>query len=285
MPDSTTLPAEFDVISPRIDHKVVMVDAGIAARWLTRNTKNRKIRQGTVARYRSDMAEGRWTFAGDPIRFDTNGNLIDGQHRLTALSELEGVTVPMLVVRGLPNEAQGFMDQGIKRTPGDQLSLKDVTDPNKVAAVAKQFIAWESGYLFRDQKLVGQITAPHIEEWVAQHAEDVSFLNSLGTLVRQHDAPPSVAGAAAVAFGRIDPAKTLEFFTLLARGAGTSGNPIVTLDKRLQSMRRNGVKVPSRDYLAFFILAWNAWRDGRQMAKFQRPRGGRWAEDNFPEPH
>lgn len=59
----------------------------------------------------------------------------------------------------------------------------------------------------------------------------------------------------------------------------------VTLDKRLQRMRREGLKMPERDYLALFILAWNAWRDGKQMSKFQRPRGGRWSEANFPEPH
>lgn len=280
-----TVQTEVDMASDRVQHSIIMVDAATATRWLKRNVKNRKIRQGLVARYRSDMAEGRWTFAADPVRFDTAGNLLDGQHRLTALSELEGATVPMLVVRGLPTEAQGVMDQGGKRTPGDQLGLKDVTDPNKVAAAAKQLIAWESGYLFRDQKLVGQITTPHIEGWVESHPADVAFLNGLGTLVRQHDAPPSIAAAAAVAFGRIDVQCATEFFTLLARGAGTTGHPIVTLDKRLQAMRRNGVKIPTRDYLAFFILAWNAWRDGRQMAKFQRPRGGRWAEDNFPEPH
>lgn len=104
-------------------------------------------------------------------------------------------------------------------------------------------------------------------------------------LTKQNDAPPSVAAAAALGFMQIDAADTVEFFTLLARGAGTQGHPIVTLDKRLQRQRREGLKMPHRDYLALFILAWNAWRDGKQMSKFQRPRGGRWSEDNFPEPH
>lgn len=282
MSDTTTLATEM--ASTKISHSVVMVDAETAIRWLARNKKNRSVRQGAVARYRSDMADGRWTFTGDPIRFDTEGNLIDGQHRLTALSELEGATIPMLVIRGIPAAAQGSMDQGIKRTPGDQLGLLGYRDSNRIAAAVKQFIIWEEGYLFRDRKVVGHVTAPRITEWVQEHPADVEFLYKIGNIARQNDAPPSVAGAAAIAFARVDSTDAVEFFTLLARGAGTAGHPIVTLDKRLQRTRREGLKMTDRDFLALFIVAWNAWRDGRQMTKFQRPRGGRWSEDNFPEP-
>lgn len=285
-PTTVSEAAEFDVASPRIDSAIVMVDPATALRWLSRNKKNRNVRQSVVARYRADMAEGRWTFAADPVRFDTDGNLIDGQHRLTALSELDkGVTIPMLVVRGLPADAQDVMDQGVKRTPGDQLALHGIKHANRIAAAIKQFIAWDSGYLFRDNKLMSQISATRVVEWAEANPGDVAFLQRINSLTRQNDAPPSIAEAAAIAFGRIDAEAAVEFFTLLARGAGTAGHPIVTLDKRLQSVRRNGVKMPYRDYLGLFILAWNAWRDDRQMAKFQRPAGGRWSESNFPEPH
>ena len=276
----------LDMASPRIDHKVIMVDAALAARWLTKNTRNRKVRAAVVQRYRTDMEHGRWTFAGDPIRFDTDGNLQDGQHRLTALSELPDVTIPMLVVRGLPTAAQGVMDQGSRRTPGDQLALKGVRDANAVAAAVKQYLIWTEGMLFRDNKVVtGSVTTPRIEEWVDSNPALQENLQQIIGLTKQNDAPPSVAAAAALGFMQIDAADAVEFFTLLARGAGTHGHPIMTLDKRLQRQRREGLKMPHRDYLALFILAWNAWRDGKQMSKFQRPRGGRWSEDNFPEPH
>lgn len=36
--------------------------------------------------------------------------------------------------------------------------------------------------------------------------------------------------------------------------------------------------------IAFFVLAWNAFRDERQLSKFQRPNGGSWSRDNYPEP-
>lgn len=269
----------------RIEHVVIMVDASIAKRWLTRNAKNRKPRQSIVERYRLEMLAGRWHFAGDPIRFDADGNLIDGQHRLFALSELDGISLPLLVVRGLPSEAQGVMDQGVKRTPGDQLGLRGHKNSNALAAAVNRYLTWTNGYLFRDSKVVrAAITSTCIEEWVGDHPTDVANLQSVLPLTIQNDAPPSVAGAACIRFMQIDPAKAVEFFTLLARGAGVEGHPIVTLDKRLQRNRREGLKMPDRDYLSLFILAWNAWRDGRQMAKFQRPRGGSWNAENFPVP-
>lgn len=272
--------------SGKVTHTVIPVDAPTAKRWLTHNKKNRRIRQAVVQRYRTDMAEGRWSFAGDPIRFDMFDNLIDGQHRLTALSELPDVTIPMLVIRGLPPEMQAVMDQGARRTPGDQLGIKGVKHANLIGAGVKQYLIWTEGYMFRDNKVVtGAITTPSIEEWVDSHPVTLQRVQALAHLVKQNDAPPSVALAAAIRFSEIDPDGAVEFFTLLSRGAGGEGHPITTLDKRLQRNRRNGLKMPYRDYLALFIIAWNAWRDGRQMAKFQRPRGGSFDENTFPEPH
>lgn len=275
---------ETDTATSKITHSVVMVDSTIALRWLQQNVKNRPIRQMIVHRYRSDMEAGRWSMAGDPIRFDVNGHLIDGQHRLTALSEIDGLTLPMLVIRNLPTESQGVMDQGAKRTPADQLGIAGVRNGSYIAAAVKKFIVWESGLLFRDNKAASAITAPRIEGWVQEHPTDVEHLQDVMTVAKNNDAPPSAAGAAAIAFGRIDPEQSNTFFELLAHGAGTEGHPIVTLDKRLQRNRREGIKMSDRDYLALFILAWNAWRDDRRMTKFQRPRGGKYTEDNFPEP-
>lgn len=281
---TTSTEAMTEMASTKITHAIVMVTPEMAERWLLANTHNRKVRQQTVARYRADMEAGLWTMAADPIRFDRDGVLLDGQHRLIALSELpEVVTVPFLIVRGLPPESQSVMDQGAKRTPGDQLSLAGIKNANALAASVKKLLIWRGGVLFRDTKLQ-QITSPQIEQWVADHPGEVEFFNSIWSVVRQNDAPPSVAGAAALAFAEVDPAQTERFFTLLARGAGGEGHPITTLDKRLQRHRREGLKMPDRDYLALFILAWNAWRSGKQMVKFQRPRGGRWSEDNFPVP-
>lgn len=277
--------ADFDPIAVRVTHSIVMIDAATARRWLSSNTNNRNVRQTIVERYRNDMVNGRWTFAGDPIRFGVDGVMQDGQHRLLALAETD-LTLPMLVIRGLPAESMRVMDQGARRTPGDQLSLRGVKDANAIAAAVRQYLVWSDGYLFRDNKTTtAAISTPRIEQWTIDNPADVAYLGSVLSLVKQNWAPPSVAGAAAIGFGRIDEASSTQFFTLLARGAGAEGHPITTLDKRLQRIKRDGLKIPPRDYLALFIQSWNAWREGRtRITQFLRPRGAGWHEGNFPEP-
>ena len=76
-----------------------------AQKWLERNIANRTLRPSRVQEYATAMTEGRWRYTADPIRFDSDGKLIDGQHRLMAVVR-SGCTVEMHVVRGLSPEAQ-----------------------------------------------------------------------------------------------------------------------------------------------------------------------------------
>lgn len=282
---SSTLPngAAFDVKSGRIDHAVVMVSSDTAARWLKHNKRNRPISSGVVTRYANDMDNGLWTFAADPIRFDTDGNLIDGQHRLAALTRLD-ITLPMLVIRGLPGDSQLVMDQGHKRTAGQQLGLMGVRNSAQIASMAKVVIQHDTGLLFRDNKLSGAITAPLIHEWVEDHPREVEFLQPLITKIRQIDAPPSIIGAFVVIAYRAAGADVGMFIAQLDELVGMSkGHPVYTLDKRLRRIRKERIKVSQRDYLALFIQAFNAWRSGRQITQFLRPPGGAWNAANFPE--
>lgn len=273
-----------DMSTNKITHSVNMVDAEMATRWLKRNVNNRKPRTARVLKYRDDMLSGRWTFAGDPIRFNVQGDLIDGQHRLLALADLPDVTIPMLVIRGLPSEAQSVMDQGAKRTPGDQLGMRGVKNASNVASAIKQFLIWERGYMFRDLKVAhAEISTPLIEQWAAEHSVEVEHLNESINDIRTADGRPSIGGAAFIAFDRVAPSDARLFFDLLAHGAGTEGHPINTLDKKLRRTRREGRAVAARDELASYIQAWNAWREGRSITRFMKPSAG-WTTSNFPEP-
>lgn len=267
------------------DVELVHVNPALAREWLTRNHRNRTVSELTVNRYLNDMVAGRWQYAADPIRFDIAGNLLDGQHRLTALARVADpdLTVPMLVVRNLPTDTQLIMDQGKRRTPGDQLSLLGVRDSNVVAAGIRLIIAHETGAMFRDSH-VKQVatTNAHMEAWYAAHTDLVSAASEIRSL-KASDAPPSVAFCAAMLFiPAMGTEATQEFFRLLSVGAG-EGHPINALDKRLQRIRRERLKVTPRDHLALFIQAANAWREGRKVAKFQKPRGAKWTVESFPK--
>src|ERR1044072_4271424 len=69
----------------------------------SRNPHNRPIREAHLEKLARDMrTPGAWLFNGDTLRFDRDGNLLDGQHRMLAMGMLgevpEGFALEFLVV-------------------------------------------------------------------------------------------------------------------------------------------------------------------------------------------
>lgn len=271
--------------SSNITHVVEQVSPEKAREWLRKNRRNRPISQSAVKRYIRDMESGAWEFAADPIRFDVHGNLIDGQHRLAALSELTDISLQFLVVRGLATDTQLVMDQGRKRNAGQQLALLGVKNSNNIAAGVKLYIIWDSNMIFKDRTTHDLITSTQIENWVSSHPALVEKAQENFRTIKNVDATPSVTLAAFFKFYQIDPYAAVRFIHLLESGAGLEeGNPILTLIQRQRKIRRDSLVISNRDMLSFYIMAWNAWREGKSLTKFQRPRGGSWTAMSFPTP-
>ena len=81
----------------------------------------RNLKGNTAKLYGNEMKEGRWMFNGDTIRFDWDGNLIDGQHRLEAIKET-GIPQDFIVVEGLNPECSQTIDIGYKKSVEDYLN-------------------------------------------------------------------------------------------------------------------------------------------------------------------
>lgn len=100
----------------------VFVNPTHAKGLLSYNTGNRRLRPSTVSHYADQMRRGEWKETHQPIAFDDDGNLIDGQHRLAAVVE-SGVGVYFwvctyngrAVATGLPIDLQA------RRTAADIL--------------------------------------------------------------------------------------------------------------------------------------------------------------------
>jgi hypothetical protein len=93
-----------------------------AEKYLQFNTSNRNLRKSLVSQYARDMTNGKWRLTHQGVAFNCDGTLLDGQHRLKAIVE-SGVTVQMLVARGVDSKNQLVMDDHAKRSAGDALTL------------------------------------------------------------------------------------------------------------------------------------------------------------------
>lgn len=268
------------VKNPEIDIQVVMISSKTAAEWLEKyKGPNRRISELQVLKFQADMESGRWHFEGAPIKISKTGKLLDGQHRLTALANtVPEMELPFLVIRGLDDDAQLYMDQGQVRTCGQQLSLRGVSNSSLYAAASKLYLDWTRNRLFRSTTR-GCTSKPEIIEWVLENQPLLEKVSQ--TDFAKTDAPASVVGAFAMAILQASPARAYRFLKQLHAGTGLQeGDPILALDRRLRNIRKSGTRVSSREYLAMFIKAWNAWVMGDRLQKLQIPQ---LTEENFPE--
>lgn len=87
--------------------ELVPVTPSLAREWLmNKNTKNRPLRPSHVETLRESLVRGEQVTTHQGIAFDAEGVLIDGQHRLAAVSKMpEGFVWPLLVTWGLDRES------------------------------------------------------------------------------------------------------------------------------------------------------------------------------------
>lgn len=116
-----------------------LVTPAIAEYYLSRNINNRPLRASVVNVYADQMQRGLWRNSNDAICLTSSGNLINGQHRLSAVCK-SGCSVIMNVSHGYDDEDILVMDNGVTRTAGDFFRINNITNYNNVASICKKRI-------------------------------------------------------------------------------------------------------------------------------------------------
>lgn len=250
---------------PDITAIVVKVTPEVAEKWLGKNVHNRNVRPRTVDSYARDMAAGQWQITGEAIKFASNGDLLDGQHRLLAVIQ-SGVTIEMLVVSGLDPAAQEAMDSGTARTTGDALRLRGETAHySALAAAARVCIYAEAGQSL-DPGGQRRITTPEVLTFIEANSDLRAAVEMGSSYHRQIDMPQSVLAYAIWRFARVDVEACNTFIAKVAeKTLMTKGDPVLALVNRLAEVRRNSRRVTRDDYASLMFRAWNYWRKGRPI--------------------
>lgn len=128
--------SEFQNVSLKVPYSdssikisFVLVTPELAKKWLKTNVEEqRKLNQGLVNQYASQMKKGLWSCeTGESIKFSEKG-LIDGQHRLNAII-LNDEPIVMMVIEGLKSESITKMDMGKRRNLSDIFKIRGVELP------------------------------------------------------------------------------------------------------------------------------------------------------------
>src|SRR6266487_5152852 len=94
-----------------------------AEELLAANTANRPLSRSTVRSFAEAMRRGDWLVTHQGIAFDTNGVLVDGQHRLAAIIEADR-PVELTVFTDVAEGTFDVLDIGKRRTAADVLAIE-----------------------------------------------------------------------------------------------------------------------------------------------------------------
>lgn len=242
---------------------VEMISPKVAADWMKQNKGNRPLSEMLGDRYAEAMRRGEWCENGESIKFNCDGRLADGQHRLYGVIK-SGVTLPMMVVRGVPTEAFVTIDGGKRRSNGDHLAGAGEAHYNQLASALRWFNvianrkSWKSMALTSKQLFQVLDKEPKIRESVA-----FAFSTKASKI-----ASGSILGACHYAFSKKDRELADLFLESLATGEGLKRtDPVYILRERFRRERSERSKMPQDVVAAFVVKAWNATRKGEVIKK------------------
>lgn len=268
----------------KMDVRVVEITPTMASDWLACNTANRNPKLGSIEKYRRDMETGNWDLTGEPIIWDWDGILRNGQNRLKACVLARRPFVSF-VIWGIDPSAFRSMDRNSSRTTGDVLQVSGVTNGNAIAGIAALIWRYSSG-LSLDHGGRSSPTSAEVLEIVETYPEIKNSVNAIHQMPLLHLRPPALAGFLHWFLSSIDPEATSIFFEKLWTGADLSlGDPILVLRNRLEravAASRGGVKAHAltmTEKAAFTIKTWNWWRNGDTRTVLRYGTG-----ESFPVP-
>jgi hypothetical protein len=136
--------------------KLVLVTPEIATSWLTHNIVNRPMNPRSVESLAWDIRRGKWTLTHQGIAFNTDGLLVDGQHRLRAIITANQ-SISLLVTFNVECSFEAPIDTGVMRKVHHVLGMS-----HRTVAVCNALSLLESGSVVRSTSTrVGEIHARH----------------------------------------------------------------------------------------------------------------------------
>jgi hypothetical protein len=293
-PAAITLPQQHDIDAaktsiPGVEIKfserqahVVSITPAAAEVLLRLNVKNRKFKTDNFKKLTTDMVNGNFRFTGEPITFDTEGRLLNGQHRLFGAVQT-GTTIDVVLVTGVATEAQGDMDAGSRRTLKDTLELSGELYPAILAPILVGIQAWERGERNHDSS--GKTTDNTSLAFLAENpvVRDITR-EAAKVSAKVPGLSAKQVGVFIWAFDKLSATDRTDFFDKLISGAGLpGGNPILTLRNFLHRDAKSAQQVSPYHRMALTVKAWNAYREGVFLGAL-RFRGGGSNPEAFPEP-
>ncbi len=199
------------------------ITPSLASEMIKCNTHNRKIRHTVVAKYVLEILAGEWYPTASGIGFDSNGVLLDGQHRIQAI--IDANTPAMcLVVLNLPPASQEKVDRQTRRNLTDVFIVAGLACWKQEVQIATFLARRGDGRVMENGRF--QFQSPPdcaVRERLSLHSIALKAILSQPQ-VRQEKGLRVGSLAAIVLYYEAAPEKALEFLRRLRNGFGSSND-------------------------------------------------------------
>lgn len=189
-----------------------LVTPELAAAWLEDVPNARRIDENRVARYAADLRQGAWRMTGETLRFDWNDSLLNGHHRLRAITRA-GVSAWLLIVRGVDPTTKETQDTGLPKRLSDWSERTNATAGYAISAALLRLLT-------RDYNLA---SIPRLKEqtWDIVGDDHIQFAASVKGSRLSHTAPFRMACAL---LHRLDPPRSEQFRERISKFEFPSGS-------------------------------------------------------------
>jgi hypothetical protein len=248
----------------------------IAKEILSRNKSNRNLNMRTARRYAEEMKSGKWiNNTGESIKFDSQGNLRDGQHRLKGII-IANTSISFMVVRNIDDNAFVVLDSGKARNSKDVFDVQNIKNGNVIASMIKKYNLLKKGSVQSSGHSIS-LGLSNSRIWEIYNTDRL-FWNSNSEYAikcskRFYDIlPPAIIGAFYVLFAEISKEDAFKFIEELT-DSYSENQSINILKNVLKSNKFDNRKLKSQVINVYIIKTWNAFRTKSDLKRLKHKLG------------
>lgn len=241
-----------------------LITPDYAKKLLGNGKLNRDLRKGKIAKYAQDMQSGNW-FAetGEAIKIGKSGKLIDGYHRLNAVTEAN-VAIYFTIAYDVPDEAMAYLDTGSARTARDIFKIREAANAHNVPSIIQSYYKLKRGSKTLNTN-TQTITLNNSEIWEI-YIQNPKYWNDLYNQTYNwyvgmyKSLAPSLIGGLYKYFSDIHSQMAFDFFQEVCMGENYTTTSTKLLRDRLLNEKVSVKKTTPMIKIALIIKAWNAYR-------------------------
>jgi hypothetical protein len=254
--------------------KVQSITPRKAAEYLERNTTNRPLSKRTVREFAEAMRRGEWRVTHQGIAFDTNGVLVDGQHRLAAIVEAD-IPVEVTVFTDVAEGAFDVLDTGKRRNAADVLAIEGEKSAVMLAAMVRTVWLYENRPDLNWSGGDAGVSNHQIVQALEAHPKLRDFITMGEQIATATGMIKSAAGAASYLVSQATGRDLQPWFDAIIEGTGlTKGDPRLMFRRVMFAHTRKQAgqvlrRRETREHVTLYLKAFNAWATDTTLSQLK----------------